>query len=636
MIVSCGMAIASTLALSIVLVVCYRLACWLLRTSLPIALPLAFCLLVTLETALLNGLGAFRSITPGTLLASHALLGGLGLVVAARRGQTLRWLHPRRLWRLVRFGIRSPAAPYLLPMILLLYGVALIYPPNNYDSLTYHMARVSFWVQNQSVDFYRTINPRQNGLGPGAEYLILVLQELSGGDRFANCVQTTAYVLLVVSVALTARYLRAPRALLVPLVLVFATAPGFVLEATTTQNDLCAALGALAISSALRRQLFGRKPSFRQRDALALAVAVAGSYLVKPNVLLLATPLVAVAAARVAMALCRDQDSWRSSLRALATAPVLSLVLAGPHLIRTVQHPDMLGPVSNLVFPLNTAELTLHRLLNPLFAVTHHLPIRELDRTLEGLFDRVSQQTISASDPWWVDGYYTGHVLRQYEDLAGAPIQFVAVFLLAGVGGVWAARQSGRARRVALMAALLPLASWAFFHWIARNNLWIARYHTPWLALGIIAAFGACQWARSGRTPLTVLSVIGWAAAVPSLLYAWSTIMCNELRPVSSEALLRFDRIQAYYAHAPELRQEHDQVLDELSRGSCRTLVIALGNHDEIEYPLTWRAQELGAKVYHRPGPADACLLYARHPFRSAAWQPLRPGETKLFVPVSH
>ena len=196
MIVSFGMAIAGAISFGIVLVLCSRFASWLLRTTTPLSLPLAFCSVIALETLLLNALSVFRLVTAPAVLACHVLIAAAGIVHGRRRGRgKLGGIFDlSRIRHRVTFALRSSVAPYLLPMIALLYVVAIVYPSNNYDSMTYHMARVVFWIQERSVDFYPTINHRQNGLGPGAEYLILILQLFSGGDWFANSVQTMALV----------------------------------------------------------------------------------------------------------------------------------------------------------------------------------------------------------------------------------------------------------------------------------------------------------------------------------------------------------------------------------------------------------------------------------------------------------
>src|SRR5690242_18911992 len=64
--------------------------------------------------------------------------------------------------------------------------IAIVAPPNNWDSTTYHMARVLNWIQQESVNHFPTYNLRQIELNPWAEYAILQFQLLSGGDYLAN------------------------------------------------------------------------------------------------------------------------------------------------------------------------------------------------------------------------------------------------------------------------------------------------------------------------------------------------------------------------------------------------------------------------------------------------------------------
>ncbi len=88
----------------------------------------------------------------------------------------------------------------ILSFSLGLLFLAVVAPPNNYDSMTYHMSRVEHWIQNQSVFHYPTNITRQLFSAPWAEFAILHFQILSRSDFFANLVQWTSFLGVVIGV----------------------------------------------------------------------------------------------------------------------------------------------------------------------------------------------------------------------------------------------------------------------------------------------------------------------------------------------------------------------------------------------------------------------------------------------------
>ena len=87
------------------------------------------------------------------------------------------------------------ATTWALGAILAVTGaIALLAPPNTWDSMTYHMPRVAHWSQAGSVAHYPTHILRQLWLGPWARSSrSLHLYLLTGGDRLANLVQWLAF-----------------------------------------------------------------------------------------------------------------------------------------------------------------------------------------------------------------------------------------------------------------------------------------------------------------------------------------------------------------------------------------------------------------------------------------------------------
>ncbi|MEW2143544.1 glycosyltransferase family 39 protein [Micromonospora vinacea] len=154
-------------------------------------------------------------------------------------------------WRTARPGERLLAGT-IGGLVLVELLVALLAEPNNFDSQTYHLPKVEHWVAQGDLDFWPTAIHRQVTIPPGAEYLLLHLRLLTGGDQLYNLVQWAAGVVcLLVAARITAQLGGGRRAQLLT-AFVLATTPMVVLQATSTQTDLiCAAWVACAATVVL-------------------------------------------------------------------------------------------------------------------------------------------------------------------------------------------------------------------------------------------------------------------------------------------------------------------------------------------------------------------------------------------------
>ena len=139
--------------------------------------------------------------------------------------------------------------------LLTTFIIALTSPPNNFDSMTYHMARISNWIQNQNISYYPTSIPRQNYSMPLAEYVILHLQIMSQTDKFANLVQWSGFLLVILLVSKIADHLQISRRGKLLSALFAATIPMAILQSSSTQNDLITGLGCLSFGYFLLRTI---------------------------------------------------------------------------------------------------------------------------------------------------------------------------------------------------------------------------------------------------------------------------------------------------------------------------------------------------------------------------------------------
>ncbi|MET7392393.1 hypothetical protein ABZS66_02710 [Dactylosporangium sp. NPDC005572] len=257
---------------------------------------------------------------------------GLAFAVAALRRARPAW-RPfwRDLGRLERSMVVALGGFFLVDLV-----IAVVAPPNNFDSQTYHLPKIEHWVAHGNVDFYPTIADRQLAMAPGAEYLLLHLRLLTGGDSLYNLVQLAAGVggALIAS-RITAQLGGARRAQLVA-ALVFGSAPMVLLEATSTQTDLVVALWVGTVATLVLDELH-RRTSW---PATLLIAAAAGlTLLTKATGLLAAGPLLAVwCVAQV------RRGAVRGVLGGLAVVAGMAL-LSGPYLWRVqTTYENPLGP----------------------------------------------------------------------------------------------------------------------------------------------------------------------------------------------------------------------------------------------------------------------------------------------------
>ncbi|PWR10002.1 hypothetical protein DKT68_10420 [Micromonospora acroterricola] len=154
-------------------------------------------------------------------------------------------------WRTAGRGERLLAGT-IGGLVLLELLVALLAAPNNFDSQTYHLPKVEHWVAQGDLDFWPTAIHRQVTIPPGAEYLLLHLRLLTGGDHLHNLVQWAAGVgCLLVAARITAQLGGSRRAQLIT-AFVLTSTPMVALQATSTQTDLvCAAWVACAATLVL-------------------------------------------------------------------------------------------------------------------------------------------------------------------------------------------------------------------------------------------------------------------------------------------------------------------------------------------------------------------------------------------------
>lgn len=519
--------------------------------------------------AITEASSALRALTPASVASGWIAASLLALAAARRKG---RPPDPRSAGRRLRVFLRPRRA--LLAAGLAAAGastlaLAVAVPPNNYDSMTYHLPRVAHWIQDRTVAFYPTHSLRQLYSGPGAEYAICHLGILAGSDRLANAVQWIAWAGAAVAASEIARLLGARVRGQLATAVFAATLPGGILEATTTQNDLVASFWICAFAALSLRAL--RRPAERFLPfgaALALGLAL----LTKPTAWVHAPPLLL----GLLLGLLR-RDGPRG-LRTFALLLALAGLVPGLHLSRNARlyatpwgtyesYPveDRSPPslVSNLV---RNAALHLQTPWEPL-----NRRVEAAALAFHGTIGRNpnDRRTTTRGQSFRLPG------LRFNEDMTGNPLHFLSIVLAALL--VPARRRTRRLLPLAYLAAVGAGA--LLFCGSAQWNPWNVRLHLP----AFLLAAPLPALALRGVAPR------GAAGAGLALLLALSGVWIakNERKPLSGpRSVFRSSRLNLAFRSRPDLQAPLMAAAELLRREGCRRIGIVFGK-DDPEY-LLW------------------------------------------------
>ena len=243
-------------------------------------------------------------------------------VVQRNRGGKLARLQWGRLAAFDRRCLLATSA--ILGLTLL---TALLYPPNNFDSLTYHMGRIGHWLQQRSVQPFATHIERQIYQPPLAEWVILHTMLLNGSDLWANTVQWLAGVGCLVALSLLTRQMGGTCSQQVATVFVAVTIPMFILQASSTQNDLVVSFYLILVALYLLRYYQHRQIANIVWASLALGFA----FLSKGTAYLFSAPLLltwGVMELRRLFFFDRHEASAKRFLRRLVLPALLLVVLS--------------------------------------------------------------------------------------------------------------------------------------------------------------------------------------------------------------------------------------------------------------------------------------------------------------------
>lgn len=544
-----------------------------------------------LLTLIVEGTGALGEFAfPAVTLAW--LVAGAGTIGLARRlagtgggsRQRLVWA-----WRETPYDGRLFAIGAFL-LIAALGLIAIFTATTNYDSMTYHLARVAHWVERGSVSHYPTADWRQLQFGPWAEFAIANFYLLDGGDRLANSVQWFAALTSILAAALIARQLlpgweaaaadggaARPQAALARraaslTALLVVSIPIGVGQATTTQNDYVIACWLVcAVSLCLALYYEPANPWYTAGFAGALSLG----FLTKSTMALLAAPF---AGATVLYLLVR-LPTYRLRLRLLGICLIVFVAINAGHMSRNFAlYGSPIGSddaMTLLRVPRITVSGTASNVLRnmSLYTATGIEPVSvTLARGIR-LLHRLTGRDLNDPDLTFI---YTPFFIRSGfvvgdSEADGAYHGLLIVLTLALLMGVRLPRKSF----LWIYAGLIAVA-FVLLAGLLRWQPWHSRFH-----LGLYILF----------MPLAAVVVLTtlprWLTAAIGVGFVAVGVVClftNISRPLT-RTFLRTPREQQYFLFNPNAYTPYRSAANAIMKSGCRDVVL-LTPFESWEYPF--------------------------------------------------
>lgn len=227
-------------------------------------------LLITLSSEILS---LFQSFNYKSLIAFWIIVFFIESIILLKRKSRFKQIDEKKtlLFSLIR---NNKLLFTIISLLLLLIGFqGLIYPPNNFDSLTYHMGRIPHWIANESIHHFAGHIYRQINSPPLSELIIAQLGILYKSDLFSNSVQYFFLIgCLACFISISQEFSFSKNAKLIGIVFLIGT-PDIILQGSSTQNDIVVSF--FILTSCLFAIQSYKSPTILAFSLLAISVGLA-------------------------------------------------------------------------------------------------------------------------------------------------------------------------------------------------------------------------------------------------------------------------------------------------------------------------------------------------------------------------
>ena len=471
-------------------------------------------------------------------------------------------------------------------MLLLLLYIALKAPPNNVDSLLYHMPRVLHWAQDGSLAHYPTGYEHQLWNPIWAEGAILNFRILWGDDQLANLIQGFSYVGSILVASAIASALGVEKRGQILAAAFTASIPMAVLQATSTQNDLVVGYWLLCL---VYMMLIARSSEgLSLETGLFIGLAIGLGMLTKGTFYPMASPFL------IWLVYWVWKREGLGGFKKLMLVGIIPIVLnLGYWLRNLVTYGIPLGPLDSIQHRVGSAfhlgEIFMNLLKNVLlnFATPWNGINQTIVRGVVQLEQYIGSPEGSAFDLLWA---------WNSEDLSGSPLQLLLILGSGLLFIVYLHRLDISFRREYVALCCASFLSFSMFIAVDPFNvrLQLGGVMLWGPVVGMVFSQSKFRLPRALLPNVLILSMVPWVilnqtrpiVGAGSDYEGMSLPMFDIVGRTRVGSILFADRMEILYANYASRQDEHELLAAKITESGCTEVGLRIDSHDP-EY-LFW------------------------------------------------
>ncbi len=477
------------------------------------------------------------------------------------------------------FNFKLPKLLYGIAFIVILIGlIGFVAPPNNWDSMDYHMSRVVHWIQNHNIGHYPASYTPQLYQNPWSEFVIMHFQILSGGDYFANSMQWLSMIGCLIGVSLIAKQLNANLAGQFLAAVAAATIPMGILQASSTQNDFAEAFWLVCLACyVLIIVQTGKNTNWD--TYLLLGCSLGLSILTKGSAYFYIFPFLLWVT--ISQLKYLGLKVWKPALLVVILALLINLnhylrnyyIFGSPLGEPNVYTNEVLGLnvmisniLRNLALHIGTPIGLWNGISNRIIQIIH---------TFLGIDFNDKRTTFYGE--FFVPGGWSTVGFSGEENNAGNFLHLLLFFTCIFIF-IIQKKFKQKFREEAFVYLLTVCSTFCIFCYLVKWQPWNARLHLPFFIL-ITPFLGLVLSNILKKQVVNYIAIILIISSLPWVFF-------NRYRPIiDSNNIFQASRIEQYFKNRPKLQQPYTQAVEYLNSKQCNQVGLVMGQ-DAWEYPL--------------------------------------------------